>query len=656
MSTAEAAAAASATSAAEPQPQAARRTLTVIPELQGGYPQLQASSRTNDLRNRPDDGARRRSHDICAARRGPAAEAGCGTVRSAAGVSPTADEAPRAQSPLVRLIGNNSSRAGTRDQVFPPAAAPGLEQRQVEYTSRWGPPPPQPPQPQPPGLLASLLRQALVTHLSMSNSARTLQQQLLLQLQPRQASPDVQATVFSRRRPPPPSPLPWPSPRHSLEERDESLGRQLLQPPQPRQQPLRGMAVGVAAAVDVGQCSGSLARSFCATNSPWSGTAATSQTSASPRTSLDASSGGPPPEQRLLSLGVQLNTAAAAAAAPPPFTPLQLPTVDGLLYMWPGVERAMKRRSWRMDDFELARLMHQGYASKVYKAVCLRSRREVVLKIYSLDDLSEFLTHQMLRELHIHSQLEHPGIAQLYGAFKEGQRLVLVLQYARGGTLNRARQRLGARLSEAQALQLVLLPLLRVLGYLHARRILHRDIKPENLLFTPDWTLKLCDFGVSLCTAIERPVTRTGSGDYMAPEVRHCPLKEQPGDNKTNPALAYTTAVDIWSVGVLSYSLLVGFMPFPGGLPAARPQAAAAAAATTATAAAAAEPSLAFPSSVSPEARGFVESCLRLRPEDRPTIGELLQHPWVRGAARSGRGSFEARPAAAGGDQAAGPF
>ena len=95
--------------------------------------------------------------------------------------------------------------------------------------------------------------------------------------------------------------------------------------------------------------------------------------------------------------------------------------------------------------------------------------------------------------------------------------LVLVQEYMRGGSLTRVIKELGGRLTEFQTMHLVLLPLLAGLAYLHARGIVHRDIKPDNLLFTPDWQLKLCDFGVSVCLHEERAVTKTGSKDYMAP-------------------------------------------------------------------------------------------------------------------------------------------
>ncbi|KAG2502235.1 hypothetical protein HYH03_000721 [Edaphochlamys debaryana] len=301
---------------------------------------------------------------------------------------------------------------------------------------------------------------------------------------------------------------------------------------------------------------------------------------------------------------------------PPPFVARSITSRDGVVYMWHGVPPQMRDNGWTMSAYTTTRQLHDGYASAVYKATCHRTGQDVVLKAYSLSTLTDFLRNQVLRELDIHSKLEHPSIVQMLGAFREGDALIMVLEYVRGGSLDRARRKLGGRMSEQQALELVMVPLLKTLHHLHGQGIVHRDIKPANLLFTPDWRLKVCDYGVSINMTEERAVTRTGSRDYMAPEVSVCPLKRTPADNKDNVHMAYGAAVDIWSLGALAYELLVGFTPYPGGPPAARKV----------------EAALAFPSSVSAHAREFVQACLQHAPEDRPTIVDLLRHRWVQGA------------------------
>ncbi|GLC44516.1 Spindle and kinetochore-associated protein 1 [Pleodorina starrii] len=234
----------------------------------------------------------------------------------------------------------------------------------------------------------------------------------------------------------------------------------------------------------------------------------------------------------------------------------------------------------------------------------------------------------------IHVELVHKHIVMLYAAFQK--RLVLVQEYAGRGDLYGIYRSLNRRMTEAQLTHLVLAPFMEALAYLHARGICHRDVKPENILFTNDWRLLIADFGVSIDLNQERAVTRAGTLEYMAPEVERCPLKMLPEENKDNPQLAYTTAVDIWAVGVLAYELMVGFPPVvvdsaPGSADAGAgghgPGGAFLAEHAT-------RKTLSFPASTSPHAHDFISAALAERPEERPTAVQLSRHPWLAGAAQ----------------------
>jgi serine/threonine protein kinase len=105
---------------------------------------------------------------------------------------------------------------------------------------------------------------------------------------------------------------------------------------------------------------------------------------------------------------------------------------------------------------------------------------------------------------------------------------------------------------EADAIKIVTV-VLEALQYLHEMNIIHRDIKPENLIFRnsdPNSDLMIADFGLSRLVASDEDFTKTtcGTPGYMAPEIL-----EKRGHNKS---------VDLWSVGVMCYFLLSGYMPF----------------------------------------------------------------------------------------------
>lgn len=86
----------------------------------------------------------------------------------------------------------------------------------------------------------------------------------------------------------------------------------------------------------------------------------------------------------------------------------------------------------------------------------------------------------------------------------------MVLAYCRGGDLHRVVRRLGGRLAERQAAELVVAPLVAALAHLHGRGVIHRDVKAANVLYTEGWELKLCDLGVAVDLCRERAVTRAG--------------------------------------------------------------------------------------------------------------------------------------------------
>ncbi|GFR50550.1 hypothetical protein Agub_g12824 [Astrephomene gubernaculifera] len=289
-----------------------------------------------------------------------------------------------------------------------------------------------------------------------------------------------------------------------------------------------------------------------------------------------------------------------------------------MLIVSPSAPPRMQRSEWSLRDYAVVEKMYKGYASSVYKAFCKRSGELVCLKAYDMAALCELNRFQIYREVQLHGKLAHNNVIGLYGAFQVDSQVVMVQEFADGGDLFTLLHRYGGRMPERQAVEMVLLPCLRVLLYLHEQGILHRDLKPENILFTRNMTFKLCDFGLAIDLRDERAVTRAGTLEYMAPEVLECPFKSRPIDNKENERLHYTAAVDAWAVGVLAYELLVGRPPFEaperdGVEECIRRQ------------------NPRFPFGLSELARSFIATALQKDPEQRPTVQEMMSHPFIRG-------------------------
>lgn len=125
----------------------------------------------------------------------------------------------------------------------------------------------------------------------------------------------------------------------------------------------------------------------------------------------------------------------------------------------------------------------------------------------------------------------------MYGFFHDEQRIYLILEYASGGTLFQALKK-AIRFDEKRTARYIKC-MVSALMYLHGRNVIHRDIKPENLLLGHDDQLKIADFGWSVHEPNSLRTTLCGTVDYLSPEM----VKGQ----------AHTKAVDLWSLGVLTY-------------------------------------------------------------------------------------------------------
>ncbi|MGB0127863.1 MAG: serine/threonine-protein kinase [Rhodocyclaceae bacterium] len=210
----------------------------------------------------------------------------------------------------------------------------------------------------------------------------------------------------------------------------------------------------------------------------------------------------------------------------------------------------------RLGKYELRRRLGEGTTAAVYLGFDPFAAREVAIKIIypeALRDpaLGRMYRHLLTNEASLAGKLHHPHIVEIYDAMVDEEQGYIVMEYVRGGTLERFAK--PDRLLPIDRLVEIVFKCTRALDYACRLGITHRDIKPANvLLTTPDDTggdIKITDFGAALMsTSDQTQVAHVGSPAYMSPEqVREHELNHQ---------------TDIYSLGVLMYQMLTGRLPF----------------------------------------------------------------------------------------------
>lgn len=259
----------------------------------------------------------------------------------------------------------------------------------------------------------------------------------------------------------------------------------------------------------------------------------------------------------------------------------------------------------KLSDFRFLRAIGHGYASTVFEVEHIASKYRCVIKIVIKSRLNANEHKRICREINIHSSLSHRHILTFYASFEDENAFYLVLEFApNGDLLTYLKKQHNECMTLHRYLSFILLPLLLALNYLHTGGILHRDIKPENILISDNGHIRLCDFGLSIKSFLERPRSILGTLEYMAPEMF---------DDDITSTESFTHSLDIWAIGILTYECLTGSTPFHGRndneiikkIKTAKVD-------TTKI--------------KNKHAIDFILQCLQKNPQDRPTVEELLQH------------------------------
>ena len=201
--------------------------------------------------------------------------------------------------------------------------------------------------------------------------------------------------------------------------------------------------------------------------------------------------------------------------------------------------------------YEIVARLGQGGMGVVYRAIDLRLRRTVAIKLLrSHTHTNQRAKERLLIEARAAAALDHANISTIYEVGETAeQRTYIAMAYYSGETLERVMQR--GPLSVPVALDYAT-QIARGLSAAHQRGIIHRDVKPANVIVTEDGVVKLLDFGIAQFADVDvsHEGVTPGTIAYMSPEQ----VSARPVDART----------DLWSLGVVVYEMLTGVRPFSG--------------------------------------------------------------------------------------------
>ncbi|KAI1903306.1 hypothetical protein AGOR_G00025850 [Albula goreensis] len=203
-----------------------------------------------------------------------------------------------------------------------------------------------------------------------------------------------------------------------------------------------------------------------------------------------------------------------------------------------------------IGNYRLLKTIGKGNFAKVKLARHVLTGREVAVKIIDKTQLNSSSLQKLFREVRIMKLLNHPNIVKLFEVIETEKSLYLVMEYASGGEVFDylvAHGRMKEKEARAKFRQIV-----SAVQYCHQKCIVHRDLKAENLLLDSEMNIKIADFGFSNeFTLGSKLDTFCGSPPYAAPELFQ-------GKKYDGPE------VDVWSLGVILYTLVSGSLPFDG--------------------------------------------------------------------------------------------
>ena len=263
------------------------------------------------------------------------------------------------------------------------------------------------------------------------------------------------------------------------------------------------------------------------------------------------------------------------------------------------------------DKYEVKQKIGKGKFGLVKAGVNKETKQPVAIKIMAKKNMDKSDMELAKVEIDILKISQHPNIIKLYDVFENEHYIYIIMENCSGGDLLSYFEYHEYELPETKVCEIIH-KLSMAVYYLHSYGIVHRDLKPENILMTDlsaSADIRLLDFGLSKIVGNDEKCTEPyGTLSFVAPEV----LQGKP----------YDKSVDLWSIGIITFLLLCGYLPFDDKH------------SEREIARQTIQDPVPYESKIwsklSPEAKTFVDGLLQKKPEKRYTIKEVLEHPWIK--------------------------
>ncbi len=262
------------------------------------------------------------------------------------------------------------------------------------------------------------------------------------------------------------------------------------------------------------------------------------------------------------------------------------------------------------DIYDIGEKIGNGKFGLIKKGTNKKTGMQVAIKIMSKKDMTNQDLELVRTEIEILKICQHPNIIKLYDIFENENYYYIIMEYCSGGDLFSFLERHQFKLKEELASK-IMHKICAAIYYIHSYGICHRDLKPENILMTSkneNSDIRLLDFGLSKIIGPNETCNEPyGTLTYCAPEI----LLDNP----------YTKQVDLWSLGVMTYLMLTGKLPFYDRIDR-----------EIAKKAAFSEPDYSDKlwNGISDDAINFVKGLLKKKGDERMNIKEALQHNWIK--------------------------